>query len=225
VSLTTGRGPLSGKPAGRFTAAMPAKVSYVEPFRRRVTAIKDGRTVVDSERAVLIHRPGHAPTLAFPVGDVDGAPFAASPESPGFVTVPWDAADGWFEEDEQMLGHARNPYHRVDCLRSHRSLRVEAAGTTLVETTETMVVYETALEPRLYVDRRHVRAELTPSASQTYCPYKGTATYWNVEIDGIVLADIAWSYEHALPESAPLQHLLSFDDQRVSVVHDLPPAD
>ena len=56
MSLTTGRGPLSAKPAGRFTAPMPQKVSYIEPFRRRVTATKDGRTVVETERALLVHR-------------------------------------------------------------------------------------------------------------------------------------------------------------------------
>jgi uncharacterized protein (DUF427 family) len=225
MSLTTGRGPLSGKPAGRFTAAIPEKVSYIEPFRRRVTATKDGRTVVESERALLLHRPGQPPALAFPAGDVDGVPTDDSAEAPGFVTVAWDAVDAWFEEDEQMFGHPRNPYHRVDSLRSHRPLRVEAAGVTLVDTTETMVVYETALEPRLYVHPEHVQAQLTESATHTYCPYKGSATYWNAVVDGVVLADVAWSYEDPLPESVPLRHLLSFDDQKVSVVHDLPGAD
>ena len=225
MSLTTGRGPLSGKPAGRFTAPMPENVSYIEPFRRRVTATKDGRTVVETERAVLMHRPGQPPELAFPVDDVDGVPAQDGADIPGFVTVPWDAADAWFEEDEQMFGHPRNPYHRVDCVRSHRTLHVEAAGTTLVDTTETMVVYETALDPLLYVDRRLVRVELTQSQTQTYCPYKGTATYWSAVADGVVLPDVAWSYEDALPESAPLQHLVSFDDQRVAVLHDLPRAD
>jgi uncharacterized protein (DUF427 family) len=225
VSLTTGRGPLSAKPAGRFTAPMPQKVSYIEPFRRRVTATKDGRTVVETERALLTHRPGQPPTLAFPVEDVDGVQAQDSADIPGFVTVPWDAVDAWFEEDEQMFGHVRNPYHRVDSLRSHRPLRVEAAGATLVDTTETMVVYETALEPRLYVHPEHVQAQLTESATHTYCPYKGTATYWNAVVDGVVLADVAWSYEDPLPESVPLRHLLSFDDQKLSVVHDLPGAD
>jgi uncharacterized protein (DUF427 family) len=225
VSLTTGRGPLSGRPAGRFTAAMPERVSYIEPFRRRVTATKDGRTVVESERALLLHRPGQPPALAFPPDDVDGMATDDCVEAPGYVTVPWEAVGAWFEEDEQMFGHVRNPYHRVDSLRSHRPLRVEAAGTILVDTTETVVVYETALEPRLYVEPHHVRAPLTVSATRTYCPYKGTATYWNVAVAGVVLADVAWSYEDPLPESAPLRRLVSFDDQKVSVVHDLPGAD
>jgi uncharacterized protein (DUF427 family) len=204
---------------------MPRDVSYMEPFRRRVRATKDGRTPIDSERALLLHRPGQPPTLAFPKEDVGGLPTDDTVEVPGFVTVPWDAVDAWYEEDEQMLGHPRNPYHRVDCVRSRRSLRVEAAATVLVDTTETMVVYETALEPRLYVDPRHVHVELTRSQVHTYCPYKGTATYWNALVGGELLADVAWSYEDALPESVPLQHLVSFDDQRLSVFHDLPGAD
>ena len=225
MSLTTGRGPLSAKPAGRFTVSMPENVSYLEPFRRRVRATRHGETVIDSERVLLMHRPGQPPTFAFPAHDVAGLPTADEADAPGYVTVAWDAADAWFEEDEQIFGHPRNPYHRVDCLRSHRLLRVEVAGVTLVDTTATMVVYETALDPRLYVDRRAVRVDLTRSQLQTYCPYKGTATYWNAVVDGVAMPDVAWSYEDALPESAPLQHLVSFDDQRVSVFHDLPPAD
>jgi uncharacterized protein (DUF427 family) len=224
VSLTTGKGPLSATPAGRFTVAMPQNVSYFEPFLRRVRATKDGRTVIDSERAVLMHRPGRPPIFAFPERDVTAPAAEREADAPGYVTVPWDAVDAWFEEEEQIFGHPRNPYHRVDCLRSTRRLRVEAAGTTLVATTETLAVYETALDPRLYVHPRLVDVELTQSQFQTYCPYKGTATYWNAVVGGVVLEDIAWSYEDALPESAPLQHFVSFDEQRVSVVHDLPSA-
>jgi uncharacterized protein (DUF427 family) len=226
VSLTTGKGPLSARPAGRFTAPMPAGVAYLEPFRRRVRGVVNGRTVVDSERVLLVHRPGRPPTYAFPAVDVAGLPAEAEPDAPGYVTVRWDAATAWFEEDEEVFGHPRNPYHRVDCLRSRRRLRVEAAGLTLVDTDETLAVYETALEPRLYVDRRRVRTDvLDVSTTHTYCPYKGTATYWSARIGDEVLDDVAWSYEDPLPESAPLGQLLSFDENRVSVTHDLPGTD
>jgi uncharacterized protein (DUF427 family) len=220
VSLTTGKGPLSATPAGRFSTAIPQNVSYLEPFRRRVRAVKDGRTLIDTERALLLHQPAQPPTFAFPQADVTSLPTAEAADAPGYVTVPFDSVDTWYEEDEVVLGHPRNPYHRVDCLRSHRTLRVQAGQTTLVDTDETMVVYETALDPRIYVDPRHVRVELTRSQLQTYCPYKGTATYWNAVVDGAVLENVAWSYEDALPESAPLQHLVSFDDQQVTVLHD-----
>jgi uncharacterized protein (DUF427 family) len=226
VSLTTGRGPLSGAPAGRFTAPIPQDVSYLEPFGRRVRAVKDGRTAIDSERVLLVHRPGRPPAYAIPAADVQGIASVADPDAPGYVSVEWDDADAWYEEDEQMFGHPRNPYHRVDCLRSQRRLRVDAPGTTLVDTDQTLAVYETALSPRLYVDPRHVRMDLLERSSlETYCPYKGTATYWSARIGDELLADIAWSYEDPLPESTPLAHHLSFDGARVTLHQELPPVD
>lgn len=225
MSLTTGKGPLSAHPAGRFTVPMPNHVTYIEPLRRRVRATRDGSTLIDSERVVLVHRPGHPPTYAFPAADVQGLQTEPEVDAPGYVKVEWGGVDSWFEEDEEVFGHPRNPYHRVDFLRSRRRLRVEAAGLTLVDTAQTVAVYETALEPRLYVDPTHVRTDvLAPSATQTYCPYKGSATYWSARIGDTVFEDVAWSYEDPLPESGPLAHLLSFDEGRVVVHHDLPPA-
>ncbi len=225
MSLTTGKGPLSGKPAGRFTKPMPADVTYIEPFRRRVRGVAGDRTVVDSERVLLVHRQSRPPAYAFPAEDVTGAEATVEHEIPGYVAVDWDDVDTWYEEDEEMVGHPRNPYHRVDCLRSRRRLRVEAAGTVLVDTDDTLAVYETALDPRLYVDRRHVRMDLLESSStQTYCPYKGTCSYWTARIGEEVLSDVAWSYDDPLPESTPLARFLSFDASRVSLHEDLPPA-
>ena len=223
MSLSTGRGPLSGRPAGRFTAPIPEDVAYIEPFRRRVRATKDGTTLVDSEEVLLVHRPGRPPAYAFPRCDVQGVETRPEPDAPGYVTVEWGAVDAWFEEDEEVRGHARNPYHRVDSLRASRRLHVELAGVTLVDTTETLAVFETALEPRLYVHPGLVRTDLlAQSETETYCPYKGTATYWRATIGDEVYEDIAWSYEDPLPESAPLARHLSFDEARVSVRHDLP---
>jgi uncharacterized protein (DUF427 family) len=224
VSLTTGRGPHSPEPAGRFTPSVPDHVVYVEPFRRRVLGIERGRTVVDSERVLLVHRPGQSPTYAFPAADVHGATTEPEPEAPGYVRVPWDAVEAWYEEDERVSGHPRNPYHRVDCVRTSRRLHVEVAGATLVDTTDTMGVYETALEPRLYVPRESVRMDLlVASSSTTYCPYKGTASYWNAVVGDVVVGDVAWSYEDPLPECLPIARMLSFYETRATVVHDLPP--
>jgi uncharacterized protein (DUF427 family) len=172
-----------------------------------------------------VHHAGRPPTYAFPEDDVAGVPTTPEGVAPGYVTVPWHAVDAWFEEEEQVYGHPRNPYHRVDCLRSRRPLRVEAIGIALVDTADTVAVYETALEPRLYVAPHHVRMDLlTRSTLQTYCPYKGTATYWSYRLGDTALEDIAWSYEDPLPESAPLRQLLSFEETRVAVHHDFPPS-
>jgi len=224
VSLTSGRGPLSGRPAGRFSRPLPPGVVYVEPFRRRVRGEFGGETVVDSERVLLVHRPGAPPAYAFPAEDVKAAAAEPEPDAPGHVRVPWDAVEAWYEEGEPVSGHPRNPYHRVDCLRTSRRLRVEVAGEALVDTRDTLGVYETALDPKLYVRRDLVRMDLlVPSATTSYCPYKGTATYWSAVVGDVTVDDVAWCYEDPLPESLPLGGLLSFDEARATVRHDLPP--
>ncbi len=222
MSLTTGRGPLSGKPAGKFSKPVPDGLAYVEPFPRRVRALQGGTTVVDSERVLLVHRQGAPPTYAFPAGDVSGVPSDDEPLADGYVQVPWDAVDAWVEEDGQVFMHPRNPYHRVDCVPTHRRLRVEIDGTVLVDTTDTVGVYETSLEPRLYVRPRYVRCTLVTSPTTTYCPYKGTASYWTAVIGERRVPDIAWSYEDPHPECAPIGGFLSFDQARATVETDLP---
>lgn len=225
MSLTTGRGPFSANPAGRFSAPVPENLVYVEPFRRRVRAMVDGRCVVDSERVLLVHRPGHPPVYAFPASDVDGIAATPAPEAPGHVQVPWNAVHAWYEEDEQVFGHPRNPYHRIDCLRTSRRLRVEVAGTVLVETDDTIALFETSLEPRLYVRRDQVRMDLlVASPTITYCSYKGSARYWTAVVGDVTVEDVAWSYEDPLPESFAIRNLVSFEPTRVSVIHDLPAA-
>lgn len=225
MSLTTGRGPLSGRPAGRFSAPLPPGLVYVEPFRRRVRAVVGGRTVVDSEAVVLVHREGQPPCYAFPVADLDGVDGLPESAVEGYVQVRWSDADAWYEEEEQVFMHPRNPYHRVDCVRTARRLRVAAGESVLVDTTDTVGVYETSLEPRLYVAQDHVRLDLLErSRTTTYCPYKGTATYWDAVVGDRRIADAAWSYEDPLPESATIRRLLAFDPARVLVEQELPGA-
>ncbi len=225
MSLTTGRGPLSARPAGRFSAPVPPELVYVEPFRRRVRGLLGDRTVVDSERVVLVHRQGEPPRFAFPSADIEGVAAEAEPAATGYVRIQWNDVDAWFEEDEQIFLHPRNPYHRVDCVRTNRRLRVEIGEVVLVDTTETIGVYETSLEPRLYVAREHVQFDLLhASTTTTYCPYKGTASYWNAVIGDTVVHDVAWSYEDPLPESSAIAGRLGFDQERASVRQDLPPA-
>jgi uncharacterized protein (DUF427 family) len=74
--------------------------------------------------------------------------------------VPWDAVDVWLEEGRSLVHYPPNPYHRVDCRPTDRRLRVDAAGTTLVDTADTVIVFETALQPRLYVHPALVRTDL-----------------------------------------------------------------
>jgi uncharacterized protein (DUF427 family) len=219
MSMVTGRGPLSSAPAGWFSVAVPAGVVYVEPHPRRVQAVKDGRTVVDTEHALLVHRPDRPLSFAFRPNEVSGLPCEPVAEAPGYVEVPWDAVDTWVEEGRTLVHYPPNPYHRVDCRPTKRRLRVEIGGETLVDTNDTVMVFETALEPRLYVDPAHVRTELLrQSNTSTYCNYKGWATYWSAIVGDIEIADVAWSYRDPPPESRPITGFISFDADRADVM-------
>ena len=111
----------------------------------------------------------------------------------------------------------------MDCRPTRRALPVAVAGITLVDTADTVAVFETALEPRLYVDPALVRTDvLRRSDTTSYCNYKGVATYWSAGIGDIVVEDVAWSYEDSLPETLPIKGYLSFDAARAEVLAELP---
>jgi uncharacterized protein (DUF427 family) len=224
MTLVAGRGPLSSDPAGRFFPPVPADVVYIEPHPRRVQALRDGRPVIDTERAMMVHRRGHPLSYVFPVDEVGGLPSEPEPEAPGFVHVPWDAVDTWLEEGRKLVHYPPNPYHRVDCRPTKRHLCVSVNGTVLVDTHDTVIVFETALEPRLYVHPSHVRADLLRQTdTSTYCNYKGFATYWSAVSNDAVVEDVGWSYQDPPPEGLPIKGFLSFDAARVNVVAELPP--
>jgi uncharacterized protein (DUF427 family) len=226
VSLTNGRGPLGPDPAGHFAppVRVPGGAVYVEPFLRRVRGVMGERTVIDSERVVLVHRPGQPPAYAFPASDVQrGLPASGEPAAPGYVQVPRNAVTAWYEEEEQVFGSPRNPYHRIDCVRARRRLRVEVGRTVVVDTTDVIALYETSRAPQLYAKPDAVRTDLlVASPTLTYCPYKGTARHWSAKVDGTVVQDVAWSYEAPLPESASIAGLLSFYAERTTMLQDVP---
>ena len=223
MSLTTGRGPLSRDPAGRFSAPLPDDLVYVEPHPRRIQALVDGEARIDTERAVIVHRAGRTLTYAFPPDAVRDLPTEPEPAAPGLVRVPWDAVDSWFEEGRPLVHYPPNPYHRVDCRPTTRRLRVEVAGTTLVDTEDTIILFETALEPRLYVHPSHVRTDmLRRTDTTTWCNYKGEATWWVAAVGDVVVEDVAWSYEAPLPESTPIAGHLCFEPGRAEVSEALP---
>ena len=131
--------------------------------------------------------------------------------------------DAWIEEGRTLVHYPPNPYHRIDCRPTNRRLRVAINGTILVDTDDTMILFETALEPRLYVDPSHVRTDLLqPSQTSSYCNYKGFAKYWSFGLDDLVVPDVAWSYPDPPPESLPIKGFLSFDTTAVDVLAELP---
>ncbi len=223
MSLVAGRGPLSKDPAGWFAPPLASEVVYVEPHPRRVQAIRNGDIVIDTERALLVHRRDRPLAYAFPSGEVGDLPNSPEPEAPGYVQVPWDAVDSWIEEGRTLVHYPPNPYHRVDCRPTRRRLRVAVDGAMLVDTDDTVIVFETALTPRLYVHPSLVRTDLLRRTdTTTYCNYKGVATYWSAVVGDTVVEDVAWSYEDPPPETLPIKGFISFDAERADVVAELP---
>lgn len=223
MSLVTGRGPLSKDPAGWFAPPVAAGTVFVEPHPRRVQALRDGHAVIDTERALLVHRPDRPLSFAFPADEIGTLPREPVAEAPGYVQVPWDAVDAWLEEGRRLVHYPPNPYHRVDCRPTDRALRVTLGVEVLVDTTDTMIVFETALEPRLYVAPSLVRTDLLRrSQTSSYCNYKGYATYWSAHHRDGVVEDIAWSYAEPLPETLAIRGYFTFDPGRTEIVAELP---
>jgi uncharacterized protein (DUF427 family) len=137
------------------------------------------------------------------------------------IRFDWDAMDAWFEEDEQVFTHARDPYTRVDILASSRHVRVELDGTTIAESTSPRLLFETGLPVRYYLPKTHVRMDLlTTTDSETHCPYKGQAEWWSVSTRDGVHDDLAWSYRTPLPESQKIAGLIAFYNERVDIYVD-----
>jgi uncharacterized protein (DUF427 family) len=153
------------------------------------------------------------------VGDSTLAAAAFTPEDPalhGHVVLDFFAFDTWYEEDEALVGHPRDPYHRVDVRRSSRQVRIELDGRVLAESSSPSLVFETNLPTRFYLPREDVKVELRPSDLHTYCAYKGKASYWSIDGE----EDLVWGYEAPLPDAAGLEGRVAFYDDRVDVIVD-----
>ncbi|GAA1996403.1 DUF427 domain-containing protein [Catenulispora subtropica] len=147
------------------------------------------------------------------------------PESPleelrDAVRFDFDAFD-WFEEDEPIYTHPRDPYSRIDVLASSRSFRAELDGVVLAESPNSMILFETGLPPRYYVPITALNQDvLRPSDSVTHCPYKGAATYWSVEIDDKVHKDLIWCYRTPFAEVQKIAGLAAVYNEKVDIYVD-----
>lgn len=139
----------------------------------------------------------------------------------GLIRLDWHSMDAWFEEDEQVFTHPRDPYTRVDVLASSRHVRVEVGGITIAESPSPRMLFETGLPVRYYLPKTHVRMELlTPTGSVSHCPYKGQAEYWSVRAGDRVHDDLAWSYRAPFAESQKIAGMIAFYDERVDLYVD-----
>lgn len=182
--------------------------------------------VLVSEDRTTRHRElGDATWFSVTVGD-RSAPRAAwrytgLPEHAGMlrdhVAFAWRAMDSFYEEEERIVGHAADPYHRVDIRQTSRHLVVRDGDRVIADTTRPVALYESGFAPRWYVPRADVEeGALAPSDDQTFCPYKGVASYYDIGNR----KGAAWSYPQAWAEVARVRDLVSFEPDKIDVYLD-----
>ena len=246
MSLTRVHGPLAPRAPATVNYALdgPAHKLLAHPFPRRVRAVvrtPDGdRTIIDTERAVLLHETALLPRLYVPEDDIDQTAFvpselsthcpfkgdatyrslrvgdrehadalwaypeptAAAPWLAGYASLYWDAADAWYDEDEQVHAHLTDPFVRVDVRPTSRHVQVFAGDVLVAESHSPLRLDETGLPTRWYLDPADVVVPAAESATRSHCPYKGEASYRSLSLpDGTTLTDAAWTYPDPLPES------------------------
>ena len=205
----------------------PLLVWEVPYFPTYYFPARDVRTDLLVETGERRHSPsrGDAVTYSVKVGDSEGTAYSyPEPKVAGVAdhyAFVWKTMDHWFEENEEVFVHAKDPYTRVDIVPSDRRVRVEVEGVTVADSTNAWFLFETGLPTRYYLPKTDVRMDLlTPTETVTLCPYKGQARYWTLELDGESHDDLVWGYDHPLPESQKIMGLVSFYNEKVDVFVD-----
>jgi uncharacterized protein (DUF427 family) len=227
MSLTLGSGPFGHRPAGEFNVDIPAReVLFVDPSPRWIRAMLGGETVVDSRRAKMLHQHGRLARYFVPRDDVRWErlddvepvePPAGAPGLDGHVSFAWDDLDAWLEEDEPLIAHAIDPYHRVDVRRTSRHVAASVNGVALVDSRRAFALFETGLPTRWYVPRDDILADLEPSDLRTQCAYKGVASYFSVRAGDDLLENLAWTYPEPRHDAAAVRDLVCFFNEAVDL--------
>lgn len=248
MSLTFGSGPFAPNGGGGTfdVGSLPEPLRYWEPWPRRMRAIVSGETVLDSRRGVYFYETGAFPVHYFPLEDVrqdllvavgtdrwglrvgdrlveDG--ITASPRDaggaellPGYVTLDYPAMDRWFEEDDPIYAHPRDPYHRVDVRASSRHVVVRSNREVVAETDRPKLLFETAVPVRYYLPFADVNlALLAISETLSECPYKGDGQHWHLTVGEQTVEDAAWSLPHPLPEGMAAAEHICFYPNKVEI--------
>jgi uncharacterized protein (DUF427 family) len=216
---------------GEFVAdtTHPMLVWEIPYFPAYYFPAADVRTDVLAPSATVAHSPsrGDAHHFTIKAGGkeaVDAAwQYLDSPleQLRSLIRLDWNAMDHWFEEDEEVFTHPRDPYSRVDILASTRHVRVDVNGVTVADSHAPRILFETGLPPRYYVPLTDVRLDLLhASDTVSHCPYKGQAGYWSVEAGAEVITDLAWTYRAPFAESQKIAGLVCFYNEKVDLYVD-----
>lgn len=200
------------------------EVPYYPTYFFPVEDVQQDRLVASGEVRRSPSR-GDATQYLVKVDDAEGRAYrfhdSEIPELADSVAFVWDSMDHWFEENEEVYTHARDPHTRIDILPSSRYVRIEIDGVTIADSNNCSFLFETGLPTRYYFLKTEVRMDLlTPIDRVTACPYKGTARYWTATVNGSAYDGIAWGYNTPLPESQRIAGLVAFYNEKVDIYVD-----
>jgi uncharacterized protein (DUF427 family) len=223
------RAVLDGSPVADSTNALlvwePRRVTpqYAFPVGDiPAKVLAEAPAVVDTQRPVL------HPGIPFEVHSMPGEPLSVAgkagagfkpddPDLEGYVVLDFDAFDTWLEEDEPIVAHPRDPFHRIDTRRSSRHVVIRLDGQVVADSTRPTILFETNLPPRYYLPREDVVVDLRPSSKKTACAYKGQASYWSFDLDGKAIGDRVWSYEAPLIDAVAVKGLVAFFNEHFDI--------
>lgn len=148
-------------------------------------------------------------------------PAAGQQDLTDYIVLEWGKMDAWFEEDDEVFVHLKDPYHRIDVLKSSRRVSVVVGGQTVADTQNAVFLFETGFPTRYYIPKDGVAMEfLEPSDLQTRCPYKGIASsYWSVKVGDTYLKNSVWCYSDPLPEAYKVKDCLCFFGEKVEAIY------
>lgn len=146
-------------------------------------------------------------------------PYPETAQIKDYVAFYWDRVDAWYEEDDEIFVHARDPHVRIDVVNSARPVRIRLGDVTLAETRRAKFLFETGLPTRYYIPPDDVRMDLLErSELRTACPYKGDAIYYSARVDDRLIEDVAWSYPDPLAECPGIKDYICFSPKRVDEI-------
>jgi len=138
-----------------------------------------------------------------------------------YVRLDFGSMDAWYEEDAEMVSHPKDPYKRLDIFPSSRHVLVKVDGVTVAESSKVLVLVETLTPVRYYLPKSTLKWEfLEESDKETKCPYKGTANYYSVIVNGKKHEDAVWWYKFPVTESFALAGHASFYNEKADIYVD-----
>ena len=144
---------------------------------------------------------------------IDSAPWLA-----GHIAFDYKQMHAWYQEDEKVYAHPRNPYHRCDIHAASRTVKVRCGDTVVAESTQPRMLFETGVPPRFYLPPDDVRTDLLErSETVSECPYKGDGQHWHLKVGGRTVEDVAWSLPRPLGEAQTVTDYLCFYSGKVEV--------